>query len=121
MVPGGREVIIGMNRDPQFGPLMMFGLGGVYVEALRDVTFRLAPLGRREAREMVHEIRGHGLLRGLGGRRKADVDAIVETILKLAQMASQFPEMVELEIDPLTVLESGEGAQALDVRVILEW
>jgi acetyl coenzyme A synthetase (ADP forming)-like protein len=120
MVHGGREVIVGMNRDPQFGPLMMFGLGGVYVEALRDVAFRLAPLGRRDAREMVSEIRGQGLLGGLGGRRAADVDAIVETILKLAQLATEFPEIIEFEIDPLAAFESGQGVMALDMRLILE-
>jgi acetyltransferase len=92
----------------------------VYVEALRDVAFRLAPLGRRDAREMVAEIRGHGLLRGLGGRRAADIDAIVETILKLALLATDFPEIVELEIDPLTAFEAGQGVLALDMRLILE-
>ncbi len=121
MVPAGREVIVGMNRDRQFGPLMMFGLGGLYVEALRDVTFRLAPLGRRDAREMVSEIRGYGLLRGIGGRREADLNSLVETILKLAQLATEFPEIAEFEIDPLMALDAGQGVVAVDMRLILDW
>jgi acetyl coenzyme A synthetase (ADP forming)-like protein len=121
MIPEERQVIVGMNRDPQFGPLMMFGLGGAFVEALRDVSFRLAPLGRRDVREMMSEIRGYGLLRGVGGRGEADLVAIEETILKLAQLALDVPNIVELEIDPLMAFEAGRGVVAVDVRLVLEW
>ena len=95
MVKGGREVIIGMNRDPQFGPLLMFGLGGVYVEALKDVTFRVAPIDRRQAREMLSEIRAYKLLRGVRGEKPADMEAIADILVRIAQLVSQFPEIVE--------------------------
>jgi acetyltransferase len=119
MVVGGREVIVGMNRDPHFGALMMFGLGGIYVEALRDVAFRLAPFDRREAREMLGEIRAHNLLRGVRGERPADREAIIDTLLRLNQLAADFSEIVEFEINPLTVFEEGQGVIGIDMRLVL--
>jgi len=120
MVKGGREVIIGVNRDPQFGPLIMFGLGGIYVEALKDVTFRVAPIDRRNATEMLGEIRSYKLLRGVRGEKPADQAAIVETLLRISQLVSDFPEIVELDINPLMVFEQGRGVLGIDMRLALK-
>jgi acetyltransferase len=120
MVKGGREVIIGMNRDPQFGPLIMFGLGGVYVEALKDVTFRVAPIDRREAREMLGEIRAYKLLRGVRGEKQSDLEAIADTLVRVSQLATDFPEIVELDINPLLVFPAGQGVLGLDMRLALK-
>jgi acetyltransferase len=119
MVVGCHEVLVGMSRDPQFGPLLAFGLGGIYVEALRDVTFRIAPLARWEAKGMLSEIRGYSLLRGVRGERPADLEAIVDCILRLSQLVTDFPEIVELDINPLIVCEEGKGAVAVDLRMAL--
>lgn len=119
MVTGAKEIIIGMNRDPQFGPMIMFGLGGIYVEVLKDVTFRIAPLSEQEAREMVSEIRSYHLLQGVRGERPADIDAIVDCILRISQLVTDFPEIVELDINPLLVREAGAGAVAVDMRLVL--
>ena len=119
MVVGAKEIIIGMNRDPQFGPMIMFGLGGIYVEVLKDVTFRIAPITAQEAREMVGEIRAHHLLEGVRGERAADIDAIVDCILRISQLVTDFPEIVELDINPLLVREAGAGAIAVDMRLVL--
>jgi acetyl coenzyme A synthetase (ADP forming)-like protein len=119
MVSGGREVILGMNRDPQFGPLLMFGLGGIYVEVLRDVTFRLAPLSREDAEEMVAEIRGYPLLRGVRGQRAVDIEGIIDTLLRISQLVTDFPEVVELDINPLLVRDEGQGVVGIDMRLVL--
>jgi len=120
MVPsGGLEVLVGMNRDPQFGPLVTFGLGGIYVETLKDVTFRVAPFSRLEAEEMLSEIRAHALLDGVRGQPEVDKDAIVDTLLRIGQLVQDFPDIVELDINPLVVYPRGEGAIALDMRVVL--
>jgi acyl-CoA synthetase (NDP forming) len=119
MVGGGKEVILGMNRDPQFGPLMMFGLGGIYVEALKDVTFRIAPFSREEARAMLTEIRAVNLLRGVRGEPPADLEAIEEVLLRLSQLVTDFPEIVEMDINPLMVFERGRGAMGVDMRLVL--
>jgi acetyltransferase len=119
MVKGGKEVIIGINRDPQFGPLLMFGLGGVYVEALKDVTFRVSPVDRREAREMLGEIRAYNLLRGVRGEKPSDLEAIADTIVRVSQLVSDFPDIVELDINPLLVFPSGQGVLGLDMRLAL--
>ena len=119
MITGGREVILGMNRDPQFGPLLMFGLGGIYVEVLRDVTFRLAPLSREEAQEMIQDIRSYPLLRGVRGQRAADIEGIIDTLLRISQLVTDFPEVVELDINPLLVRDEGQGVVAIDMRLVL--
>jgi acetyl coenzyme A synthetase (ADP forming)-like protein len=118
-VAGGREVILGSTRDPQFGPVVMFGLGGIYVEVLRDVSFRIAPFGRRQAGRMIEEIRAAALLRGVRGEPASDVAAIAESLLKVSQMVTDFPEMVELDINPLKVGEPGAGAVAVDARITI--
>ncbi len=120
MVKGGREVIIGVNRDPQFGPLIMFGLGGIYVEALKDVTFRVAPIDRRAATEMLGEIRAYKLLRGVRGEKPSDQKAIVDTLLRISQLVTDFPEIVELDINPLMVFEQGRGVLGIDMRLALK-
>jgi acetyltransferase len=119
MVRGGQEVILGVKRDPVFGPLVMFGLGGVYVEALADVSFRLAPLSRQEAEEMIAEVRSAKLLEGLRGASPADRSALVDAILRIGQLAADSPEIAELDVNPLIVLPAGQGALAVDVRIIL--
>jgi acetyl coenzyme A synthetase (ADP forming)-like protein len=116
---GGKEIIVGMNRDPQFGPLVMFGLGGIYVEVLKDVSFRIAPFSREEANEMVREIRSFNLLRGVRGQARSDIEATVETLLRVSQLVTNFPEIVELDINPLMVFEEGRGIAAIDMRLVL--
>jgi len=119
MIQGGREVIIGSTRDPQFGPLVMFGLGGIYVEVLKDVSFRVAPVGERHARRMVDEIRSAALLRGARGEKGSDIEAIVNTVLVVSQLVTDFPEILEMDINPLKVGEVGEGAVAVDARITI--
>ena len=119
MVTDAREVIIGMNRDPQFGPLVMFGLGGIYVEVLKDVTFRVAPMSRLQASEMVESIRSYKLLAGARGQAPADVETIIDTILRISQLVTDFEAIAELDINPLLVRDKGKGAVAVDMRLIL--
>jgi acetyl coenzyme A synthetase (ADP forming)-like protein len=119
MVSGGREILLGMSRDPQFGPLVAFGLGGIYVEALKDVSFRIAPFSRREADEMIREIRSYPLLEGVRGEQPADHEAMVDALLRISQLVTDFPEIVELDINPLMVFEQGRGAMAIDMRLVL--
>jgi acetyltransferase len=117
---GGLEVLVGMNRDPQFGPLITFGLGGIYVETLRDVTFRVSPLARQEAEEMIAEVRAHALLDGVRGQPPMDKSAIVDALLRISQLVQEFPEIIEMDINPLMVYPQGEGALALDMRLVLK-
>lgn len=117
--PGGLEVLIGMNRDPQFGPLITFGLGGIYVEVLKDVSFRVAPVSKQEAEEMIREIHASALLNGVRGKPGADKSVIIESILRIAQLVQEFPEIVELDINPLVVYSERQGAYAIDMRLVL--
>jgi acetyltransferase len=117
MVAGGRELIVGMVRDPDFGPLVMFGLGGILVEVLKDVTFRIAPFGRQDAREMIRAIRGVKLLDGVRGAGPVDFVALEEVLLRVGQLARDFPGITELDLNPL--LASGSGVIAVDARVAL--
>jgi len=117
--PGGVEVLIGMIRDPQFGPLVTFGLGGIFVETLQDVTFRIVPFSRKEAEEMLGEIRAKALLDGIRGKPAVDKDALVDTLLRVGQLVQDFPEITELDINPLMVYPHGQGAIALDMRLAL--
>ncbi|QLK25211.1 acetate--CoA ligase family protein [Natrinema zhouii] len=112
------ETIVGMNRDPQFGPLLLFGLGGIFVEILEDTSVRVAPIGEGEAREMVDEIRAAPLLRGARGRDPADVEGVVETIQRLSQLVTDFPSILELDINPLVA--GPEGVQAIDLRLTVD-
>ncbi|MGD1991680.1 MAG: acetate--CoA ligase family protein, partial [Anaerolineae bacterium] len=119
MAPEGREVLIGMSRDPQFGPLVAFGLGGIYVEALKDVVFRVAPFSRQAAEEMIREIRSYPLLEGVRGEPPADHGAMVDALCRVSQLVTDFPEIVELDINPMLVFEEGRGGMALDMRLVL--
>lgn len=114
---GSREIIIGFKRDPQFGALIMFGLGGVYVEVLKDISFRLAPLTLTDAQDMVREIRSYPLLRGVRGERPVAFDAIEKIMLIMSQLADDFPEILEADFNP--VLVNPDGAVVADVRVTL--
>jgi acetyltransferase len=119
MVPKGREMIIGMSHDVQFGPLVMFGLGGIYVNFLKDVSFRLAPLSEPEAREMMEETKAYALLKGIRGEPPSDTEALKNTILRVGQLVWDFPEIVEMDINPVIVYGWGEGCIALDVKMTL--
>ena len=117
MVPGGRELIVGGKRDPSFGPVLMVGLGGIYVEALDDVVLRLAPLSREDAREMLEEMRGRRILHGMRGEPPMDLEAIVDVLLAVSNLLITCPEVVEIDINPLLALE--KGAAAIDARAIV--
>lgn len=119
MLPKAKEVILGVTRDAKFGPLIMFGLGGIYTEALRDVSFRLAPLRPNVAQEMIHSIRSYRLLEGVRGERPSDLPAAADCLLRLSQLVTDWPEIQELDINPLMVFSQGEGAAAADARIIL--
>lgn len=119
MAPRGQEVIVGMQRDPNFGPLIMFGMGGIYVELFKDVSFRIAPVTREEARQMIHDTHAGRLLTGFRGQKVADLEAVVDCILRISQFALDFPEVQEVEVNPLLVMPEGQGALALDGRIIL--
>jgi acetyltransferase len=120
MVPlGNLEVLVGMNRDPQFGPLVTFGLGGIYVETLKDVTFRIAPFTKLDAENMLNEIQASALLDGVRGKPQVDKEAIVDTLLRIGQLVQDFPEILELDINPLTVFPKDRGAMAIDMRLVL--
>ncbi len=119
MAPPGLEVLIGMNRDPQFGPLVTFALGGIYVEILKDAAFRLAPFSRAEAEAMLDEIRASALLEGVRGEPPADRGALVDALLRVGQLVMDFPEIEELDINPFVVYERGQGGAALDMRLVL--
>ncbi len=119
MVPMGREMIIGMSQDVQFGPLVMFGLGRIYVNFLKDVSFRLAPLSEPEAREMMEETKAYTLLKGMRGEPPSDIEALKNTILRVGQLVWDFPEIVEMDINPVIVYGWGEGCIALDVKMTL--
>ena len=103
MVKGGKEVILGMSKDVQFGPLIMFGLGGIYVEVLKDVSFRIAPLSVEDADQMIREINAYPLLRGTRGEKPTDIAALSESLLRLSQLVTDNPEILELDINPLLV------------------
>jgi acetyl coenzyme A synthetase (ADP forming)-like protein len=117
MVQSGRELIVGMTRDPAFGPLVMFGLGGILVEVLHDVTFGLAPLDRQDARRMMREIRGARLLDAVRGLAPADRGALEDVLLRISRLAIDFPEITELDVNPLMAMP--RGAVAADARVML--
>jgi len=118
MAPPGVEVIVGMSKDVQFGPVLMFGLGGILVEVLKDVSFRIVPLTRRDAAEMIREIKGYPLLEGYRGQEPADISALEELIVKVSQFVEQNPEMKELDLNPIFAYR--DRAIAVDARIILE-
>ncbi|MEW6670257.1 MAG: acetate--CoA ligase family protein [Thermodesulfobacteriota bacterium] len=116
----GVEVILGMNRYPVFGPLLMCGLGGIFVELFQDVVFRLAPIQRNEARRMVRSIRGYKMFKGFRGKPKADIESIEKAMVRLSEMVMNHPEISEMDINPLLVHPEGQGATVADCRIILK-
>lgn len=119
MCPRGREVILGMTRDPQFGPMLMFGLGGIFVEVMKDVTFHLAPITAEEALDMLKSTRSYALLEGVRGKASVDVSAIASCLQRLSQLVTDCPEIVELDINPLIVGETGAEPVVADARITL--
>ncbi|MBI5231777.1 MAG: acetate--CoA ligase family protein [Coriobacteriales bacterium] len=117
MVPAGRELIVGTDRDPTFGPLLMVGLGGVLVEVLRDVTFRICPVTDAEAKEMFAELRGYPILKGVRGSGAADLDAAAHLVSRVSELACSTPDILEMDINPVIVGDVGEGALAVDIRI----
>ncbi len=117
MAPKGTETIIGAKRDPQFGPVVMFGLGGIFVEVFKDVSFRVAPITRREALEMITELRAYPLLKGIRGRKPGDVEAVADALLKVSSMVTGLCEIREVDLNPTIVYE--KGCRIVDARVIL--
>jgi acetyl-CoA synthetase (ADP-forming) len=118
-LPPAREVIVGAVQDPSFGATVMFGLGGIWVEVLKDISFRLAPLTIEEAMEMIKEIKGYPVLAGLRGTPPADMEAVASLIQKVGQLAHEFPEIAEMDLNPVFVYNSGKGAVAVDARIVL--
>lgn len=119
MVPLGRELIIGMTHDITFGQLIMFGLGGIYVNFLKDVTFGLAPLSEREVVEMIEQTKAFTLLRGIRGDARSDIDSIIDVILRFSQLVTDFSEINEIDINPLSVYEENKGCLCLDVKITI--
>lgn len=120
MAPSGEEVILGMNRYPVFGPLLMCGVGGIFVEVFQDVVFRLAPIGRNEARRMIRSINGYKLFQGFRGRPKADLEMLEKLMVCMSEMAMNHPEIKEMDINPLLLHAEGNGATVADCRMILD-
>jgi len=117
MIGEGQETILGVNLDPHFGPLLMFGLGGIYVEYLKDVTFRILPITDIDAEEMIRGIRGCRILEGVRGKEPSDLKALAEAIGRLAQLVTDFPVIKQLDINPFIVLPAGKGAKGVDARI----
>jgi acetate---CoA ligase (ADP-forming) len=119
MVTGGLELILGGRQDRQFGPVVLVGLGGIFAELFEEVALRVAPISEETAREMIDSLRGVQILYGARGGRPADIDAVIAALLRLSQLLVDFPEIQELDINPLRVFSEGEGCLALDARIIL--
>ncbi len=118
-ISGGKEVLIGIQRDPSFGPIVVFGMGGIYVEVLRDITFRLAPIRALSAEHMVESVRGFPVLKGVRGEGPSDLAALTEAIQRVSQLAVDLPEVLELDLNPILVRAPGKGVVAVDARVVL--
>jgi acyl-CoA synthetase (NDP forming) len=114
---GGVKVGIGIIKDPHFGPVAMFGLGGIFVEVLKDVSFRIIPLEERDAREMITEIKGYKILKGARGEFPKDIKAIREVLMKVSKLTMENPEISEIDLNPIFVFEN--GIQVVDARMIL--
>lgn len=117
MAPTGLETIIGAKRDPQFGPVLMFGLGGIFVEVFKDVAFRVAPIERADAEEMISELKAYPVLRGIRGRKPSDMEGIIDALLRVSRMVKDLEEIKEIDLNPVIVYE--RGCRIVDARVIL--
>ena len=118
MVRPGTEVIIGTSKDPQFGPVVMFGVGGIFVELLKDVSFRIIPVNRKDAQEMIQEIKGFPLLQGYRGKEPANIPALIEMILRISRFINENPQIKEMELNPVFAYK--DKALAVDARIVLE-
>jgi len=118
MAAPSTEVIVGATKDPQFGPALMFGLGGIFVEVLKDVTFRIAPITEEDAREMIIEVKAYPILKGYRGQPPADIEAIVKILLNTSRLVMEHQEIKELDLNPIMVYK--KGAKTVDARIILE-
>ena len=116
MVSDAQEVIIGMKKDPQFGPVLMFGLGGIYVEVLKDVVFRIAPIDKPEALRMISEIKSVKILQGARGEKPYDLDALADVLVKLSQISLDWPRIQEIDLNP--VMAGHKGCKIVDVRIL---
>ena len=117
MIPKATEIIIGIMKDPHFGPVIMFGLGGIFMEVLKDISFRILPIEERDAEEMINEIKGYEILKGARGEEPKDIQAIKDLLLKISQLALENPEISEIDLNPVFVFE--KGLQVIDARMIL--
>jgi acyl-CoA synthetase (NDP forming) len=113
----GKEVIMGAKKNEGVQPTLMFGLGGIFVETIKDVQFRLAPLSREDTLEMIHSIKGHSILEGVRREKAVDIDALAEILIRLSQLASDFPEIDEMDLNPIFAFKEGKGAKAVDARL----
>jgi len=120
MASPGVEVIVGGTRDPTFGPVVMFGLGGIFVEILKDVSFRIAPLEPEDAEEMIKEIKGYKILEGYRGMPPRDIEALKDIILKVSKLMDEIDNIKDIDLNPIIAYEKGRGALVVDVRVILK-
>ncbi len=118
MAPSSTEVIIGGLKDPQFGQTLMFGLGGIFVEVLKDVTFRIAPISSKDAREMIREIKAYPILKGYRGQPAVDEEAIINILLNTSRLMMEHPEINQLDLNPIMAYD--KGASVVDARIILE-
>jgi acetyltransferase len=119
MITGGKETILGMKRDPHFGPLLLFGLGGTYVEVFKDVTVRIAPITEPDAHQMFQQLKSFQILSGYRGEPPSDLEAISDCLERLSQLALDFPSIHELDINPLVVFAQGKGAGVIDARIFI--
>jgi acetyltransferase len=117
MIPAGKELILGLSRDPVFGHILMCGLGGIYVEVFKDVTFRIVPIRAGAATKMLRELRTFSVLQGVRGEPPSDIAAIEDLLRRLSQLADDFPQIAELDINPLIVHPAGQGCDVADVRI----
>ena len=117
MISDGVEVILGMKRDPAFGPVIMFGMGGIHVEVYRDVSFRVAPISAEEAMEMIEKVKGYPLLQSFRGKKAKDIEQLKICLMRLSQLAMECPQIKELDINPLIVLE--KGCHIADAKIMV--
>jgi acyl-CoA synthetase (NDP forming) len=120
MLSGGVELMVGVTQDPSFGPLIAFGLGGIHVEILQDVCFRVTPISDLDAKEMIRSIRGYRLLEGYRGHAPADIPAIEDLLLRVARLVEEVPEITELDLNPVIALPPGKGCWIVDARIRVE-
>jgi acyl-CoA synthetase (NDP forming) len=119
MIPPGEEVILGLKKDITFGPIVMFGLGGIFVEIYKDVSFRIAPLDKKSVNKLITETKASAILSGARGRSPRDISSLKECIMRLSQLAVECPQIKELDINPLIVLEEGKGSFVADTKIML--